>query len=498
MKTYTSLLVAMLSLLATQMFAIQEFDVRFKLDGLDCENREACYLVQVRSADGQTWNLAGQNYRIYYDASTASYINGSVMSLLPDAQYSSPLLTSDQQNVDASSFPGDLPFAETLSFLNYSIDLMNLSNGGINLPSSGDWVTTSSLCFEVPQSAIDNPSECINLVWARMGKTDGYATAFVEISQWLATNSTAEAVGSVFDDMDQNDSGEACLTSICGGEENENTTITCSDGVDNDNDGLVDCLDTDCAMVAPCVPENNSYQINLALSSVDCTTGMACYNVQLTGTGEASFELADQNYRLYYNSGVGTFASVVSRLESGFQPAATMGGTPIENQNATGVGSLGFEADLGYVDFSINLVSQNAGSDVIISTSAPTTTAEICFTITDEGITDGEVCFETAWARTALTGNYNAQELEIEEWMTPTDVRELDITAFNDLSAASGNAACFTSSCEQQSNEIGEEFCQDGLDNDEDGLVDCQDPGCSQTIRCSESCVAQAPTLSRN
>ncbi len=488
---------AIVSLISIDLFAQQQFDIRFLLDDLDCQTGEACYLVQVRSADGQTWNLAGQNYRIYYDASTASYINGSVESRLPDAQYSAPLLTSDQQNVDASSFPGDLPFAETLSFLNYSIDLMNLSSGGVNLPGSSEWMTTSSLCFQVPQAVIDSPSECLNLVWARMGTTDEYATAFVEISQWLSTNSTSEALGSLYDDLDENDSGQACLTSECGGEQNENTTVTCSDGDDNDNDGLVDCADPDCAMVTPCVPESNSYDISLALASVDCQTGMACYNIQLRGTGDASFTLADQNYRLFYNSAVGSFASVVSRLDNSFQPATLAGGTPIENQNATGVGGLDFDNDLGYVDFSINIVSQNAGTNQIINTSDLTTTAEICFTVTQEAIDDGAVCFETAWARTALTGSYNAQILEIEEWMTPTDVRDLEPTGFNDLSAASGNAACFTASCDSPT-ETGTMLCSDGLDNDDDGLVDCLDPDCSQTDFCLQSCSAQAPILSGN
>ena len=497
MKTYHFLLTAIVSLLSVSLFAQQQYDVRFQLDGIDCQTGEVCYLVQIRSSDGQTWNLAGQNYRIYYDASTASYINGSVESRLPDVQYSAPLLTSDQQNVDASAFPGDLPFAQTLSFLNYSIDLMNLSNGGVNLPANSEWLTTSSLCFQVPQSAIDNPSECINLVWARMGRTDGYATAFVEVSQWLSTNSTAEALGVIYDDMDENDGSQACLTAECDGADNENTPMACSDGVDNDEDGLVDCADVDCSMVMPCVPESNSYDINLALSSVDCVTGMACYNIQLIGSGDADFMLGDQNYRLYYNSGVGTFASVVSRLGNTFQPAALAGGTPIENQNANGVGGLDFDNDLGYVDFSINLVSQNAGSNLTINRTTFTTTAEICFNISEDAIQDAETCFETAWARTDLTGAYNTSILNIEEWMNPTDVRDLTPTAFNDLSAASGNAACFSSSCDTPT-EVGEELCSDTLDNDNDGLVDCQDPDCSQTLFCGQSCAAQAPTLSGN
>ena len=499
MKTLYLLLTAMVSLVCANVSAQQLYDIRFLLDDIDCETGETCYLVQIKSGDGQVWNLAGQNYRIFYDASTASYISGSVTSELPAAQYSAPLVTSDQQNVDASAFPGDLPFSSTLSFFNYSIDLMNLSSGGINLPADGGFMTTSRLCFDVPQSALEDGSECLNLVWARMGRTDEFATAFVEISQWISMNNTAEAVGNVFDDLDENDGDQACLTVECDpdGGGNENTTATCSDNLDNDNDGLVDCADDSCADVAPCTPEENTYDINLALSSVDCFTGTACYEVQLMSSGDSDFTLGDQNYRLFYNSEVGSFTSVVSRLDNAFQPATLSNGTPIENQNAAGVGDLDFDDDLGFVDFSINLVSQNAGSDEIISTNAFTPTAEICFVVSEEAIANADVCFETAWARTELTGVYNPSELEIEEWINASETRELAPTSFNDLSSSSGNAACFDVSCDTPT-EVGTDACQDGMDNDNDGLVDCLDPNCSEVAACANTCAAQAPVLSGN
>lgn len=497
MKTYNSLLAAVLTLWLTQSFAIQQFDVRFLLNGVDCQSKEVCYLVQVRSANGMAWNLAGQNYRIYYDGSKASYINGSGVSLLPPARYSAVLLTTDIQNQDASAFPGDLPFEKTLSFLNYSIDLMNLSVGGINLTADGEWMTTSSLCFEVPQSVLDNPSECLNLVWARMGKTDPYATAFVEISEWTRANSTTEAIGMMYDDLDAEDGDAACLSFFCNnnGGNNENTIATCSDGIDNDNDGLIDCADSNCASIQSCIPQKN-YNINLALSNIDCQTGMACYNIQLTSTSGNTFELGNQSYRLYYGSSVGKFASVVSRLNNKFQPVSTAGGTPIENQNRTGTGSLSFENDLGFIDFSINLASVIDGSDLIIGSSSPTTTAEICFTMTQQAINTADVCFETAWARTSLTAAYGSAILNIKEWINSSEQRDLQIVAFNDLSASRGNASCFNVSCAVQE-EQGEAMCSDGLDNDNDGLMDCQDNGCSRSQICIDSCAAQAPTLSK-
>ena len=148
---------AIVCLLSTSVIFGQErqFDVSFGIDTIDCSSRQICYFTQVRSGDGSAWNLAGQNYRIFYDASMASYIDGSAERILNPDQYSDILLTADFQNVDASGFPGDLPFKATLGFLNYSVDLMNLTNGGIDLPSGGDFMPTTRLCFEVTQEVID-------------------------------------------------------------------------------------------------------------------------------------------------------------------------------------------------------------------------------------------------------------------------------------------------------------------------------------------------------
>ena len=145
MKTLQTL-VAVACLLSTNvLWSIQEYDIRFANKSVDCGARQVCYETQIRSADGQAWNLAGQNYRIFYDASMAIYIDGSARRLLDPNQYSDILLTANITDTDASAFPGDLPFQSTLSFLNYSVDLMNLTNGGINLPANGDWVSTTLL-----------------------------------------------------------------------------------------------------------------------------------------------------------------------------------------------------------------------------------------------------------------------------------------------------------------------------------------------------------------
>ena len=494
MKTIQTLM-AIVCLLSTSVIFGQErqFDVSFGIDTIDCSSRQICYFTQVRSGDGSAWNLAGQNYRIFYDASMASYIDGSAERILNPDQYSDILLTADFQNVDASGFPGDLPFKATLGFLNYSVDLMNLTNGGIDLPSGGDFMPTTRLCFEVTQEVIDNGSECLGLVWAQMGKTDGIATAFVEISEWVQPNVTTPAVGRIFDDLDADDGDPSCITRICGGAGNENTDDNCSDGVDNDEDGLVDCDDPDCANTEPCAEPPKQFGVALELKTIDCSTGMACYNVNVSTANDESFILGGQRYQLFYNSAVGSFVSGTSSLGSEFRDLALQASTPIENVNATGIGDLAFEADLGFINFTI-LLEDPESSTVFVDPGFPITTAELCFAISDPAIAGTDVCFAATWAREGVTNPYNASMVEIDA-LVNTTAQAATPTDFGDLNSASGDDACFDTSCPALASETGDIDCNDNADNDEDGLIDCLDPDCEPFSNCSTVCNALAPIL---
>ena len=213
-----------------QVNSQKTFDVRFALSGVDCVNRTVCYDVQIRSANGTSWGLAGQNYRIFYNSALASYISGT--SLLPTSSYTNYVLVQDVQDANASGVNGPLAFEATLGFLNYYMDLNDVANGGISLPANGNWVTTSNLCFNVDQSVFDDPNICLELVWARDGLTNDYATAFVEVSQWVGANNTTPAVPNFHDDMDASDGEQACLDIACA-----QPGITVSDITVNENAG---------------------------------------------------------------------------------------------------------------------------------------------------------------------------------------------------------------------------------------------------------------------
>ena len=185
------------------------YDIQLVLNNVDCNSNTICYDVQLRSSDNTTWGLAGQNYRLYYDASLATYQSGS--SFL-GVDYQDFTLVQHVQNQNAMG-TGSLPFEDNFSFLNYSIDLSNTTDGGALLPADGSWLTTSQICFSVSSYLLIDTNTCFEAVWARMGSTESYATSFVEISEWVAMSNTQMAVGLSYHDLDT--SSNNCFTGVC-------------------------------------------------------------------------------------------------------------------------------------------------------------------------------------------------------------------------------------------------------------------------------------------
>ncbi|HLO53291.1 MAG TPA: hypothetical protein VK169_03330, partial [Saprospiraceae bacterium] len=190
-----------------------DYNIRMVLDTVNCIENKFCYEVQLSSANGFAMNLAGQNYRLYYDGSKMSYLSGT--SLLPVPTYTNYTLAQIIENQDASATNGALSFEANLSFLNYSMDLNDLVNGGVILPANGSWVGTSELCFNAAFDLSDAPLTCIEAVWARTGLTDPYATAFVEVAKWVGVNNTVMAIGSMYDDISLSDPENVCNSTLC-------------------------------------------------------------------------------------------------------------------------------------------------------------------------------------------------------------------------------------------------------------------------------------------
>ncbi len=209
MRTYRMLSTAVVIITVIATSYAQTYDIRFELDRSSCLPNDMCYFIQLRSSNDSSWHLGAQNYRIFYDGGTASFVENSAVSMLPIDRYSSALLQISVDNVNATSLSTNLPFASNLSFINYSIDLINLAEGGILLPGNGQWVTTSRICFQANEETVQDTAICLRKVWARESITEPYAAAYVVVSSWESSFRTSPAKSRAF--FDSGD-GDGCVT----------------------------------------------------------------------------------------------------------------------------------------------------------------------------------------------------------------------------------------------------------------------------------------------
>lgn len=176
-----------------KLMAQSSYEIRFEISELNNVQSRLCLEVQLRNTEAVAWNLAGQNYRLFYNTEKMKFNNGT--SLLGN-QYQAFTLVQKIEEIDASKVNGSLSFSTNLGFLNYAIDLNNVVNGGITLPADSTWVTTSQLCFDL-LAAVDESE----VVWARTGHTNAYANSFVEIQEWVTTNTTLATTGTYYYDF---------------------------------------------------------------------------------------------------------------------------------------------------------------------------------------------------------------------------------------------------------------------------------------------------------
>lgn len=193
---FVVLMITIFNLFQVKVQAQEAYDIRLYKQPTANDSYVACFDIQISSANEENWELAGQNYRLYYDASIAIFKSGQ--SLLGE-KYQTLNLVQDLQHIDASEVNGTLVFENDIGFLNFGIDLIDPTEIGEIVPEKGKWLSTSEICFQ--GTNLNSNLEQSNIVWARNGMTDAYATSFVEISTRTINNQLLPTSGNEFYDF---------------------------------------------------------------------------------------------------------------------------------------------------------------------------------------------------------------------------------------------------------------------------------------------------------
>ncbi len=187
MKTISTIILLLIASLAFS----SDVEIRFANQEY---NMERMYVdIEVRSKSG-SFNLGSQNLRAYYNTNAILLNEGLSSSKLSTEIYNELNVVSKFENVNADEV-NQLTFDADMGFINFNIELKNIVDGGINI--SGEWVTLATLAFDIQEK-----NEIVNLVWAREDRSDAYATAFVEIAEWLAPNKISTKEITEFNDLE--------------------------------------------------------------------------------------------------------------------------------------------------------------------------------------------------------------------------------------------------------------------------------------------------------
>lgn len=199
----------------------------------------------------------------------------------------------------------------------------------------------------------------------------------------------------------------------------------------------------------------NQWDIQLRLSSLDCSTNEACYTLELRSASGSDWALGDQNYRFFFDGDLMTVTSVSSLLPGSKYGAATIDqNLKISGQGQESASPLDdIDDNLGFLDFSIVQTDKsNPSTAQQLSPSGFVAVAEICVDVDPSviGDTDGNNCLAVYHSRPATAGGITTQYTTLTE----NDANNSTITSsgagYNDLTSADGVDACLGAACAAQ------------------------------------------------
>lgn len=170
-------------------------DIRFSTPIIDQNTQTAYVNIQLKSSD-DALVLAGQNYRIFYNTDVLTLNEELSDTKLPQGKYTDIIFTNTVENVKASGF-GALDFEDNMGFSNFSIDLLDQVDGGVTIDSGDEWTTVATLNFNIADDIDD-----MQLVWGRQDRSEEYATAFVEMAEWISPKKIVSLDINEYHDLD--------------------------------------------------------------------------------------------------------------------------------------------------------------------------------------------------------------------------------------------------------------------------------------------------------
>lgn len=220
------------------------------------------------------------------------------------------------------------------------------------------------------------------------------------------------------------------------------------------------------------VTQNNSYSARFRLASLDTSTRIACYDLQLLNPDSISWRLFAYNFNLFYDAGVGTFVR-----DSVVNPLHVSESNPVNVTIPVGtVVNSGLTYDsIGFLRISVSDIVTGEGQ-IFEGNSDWISISQICFFISVDDITSPNTCLSLNFGTPQIRAATNANPDIVLEFDVVTVSANLDPVDRFDVVPDRTLNSCFVLE------EDTEDVCSDGIDNDEDGILDCDEPSCSPGV----------------
>jgi lysophospholipase L1-like esterase len=287
-----------------------------------------------------------------------------------------------------------------------------------------------------------------------------------------------------------------CLDSDCNGVSGceFGSEITCDDAIDNDEDGLTDCDDPDCNSAPSCIPEtvcddgiDNDGDGFTDCDDPDCIGLAGCGStIFSTGfnSGTDGFTYSDDTFRGTNHPAYASGDYVASGGYSGGGLHVYMGGIDFVSivdglsggwtRSFTVVGDDVVSITLRYRLFFPSYYEPDECGQALVAVDGNLVgpgsadyLKEYCGTDSDQDSGWQQVTFDvslTGGTHTITVGGYNSKK---------TGANEVTDVFFDDIVIT-----------QQGQVSVQETNCTDGLDNDGDGLIDCLDSDCNGVSGC--------------
>ena len=465
----------------------------------DSTNVEVCDGVD-NDCDGNTDeadpNLDASTYNVFYtdaDGDGFGIDDGGMISCLVQPGFADN--TSDCDDTNADSFPGADEYCNGIdndcdgvadnSAVDGLVYYLDLDGDGFGDP------TTEDLYCTPPANGVTDDTDCDD------------SSAVINIS---GTETCSDGL-----DNDCNGSID-CDDTSCGGS-SECGETNCTDGIDDDNDGYMDCLDSECIDSWQCnedcdnqIDDNNNGLFDC--DDPDCASNNDCYESDCNDFGDNDNNgLVDCDDLACAGTAACGETSCVDGIDNDGDGGADCSDSECASDPSCESYCVG--SDIGSVEgnavFTGNLNSSTGTNTMTGSCALTSSGVDVSFTWTAPQ--DGCYQFDTEESYTSSTsssltdtvlyvreGGCSGQEIGCseDEGAGFTSIFEADVVGGTEYVVTVDGYSSFTSGdvvvdIVYLGDVCPEEICYDGLDDDGDGLIDCADQDCAGVGACEET-----------